>query len=80
MGISNKMENEIWNKAVYTATEVACGWAGAVEKKAYLNVWMQKHLVNAEKANGDRPTDRPKDIAGFRVVVHATKNRNGKVL
>ena len=23
------------NKAVYTATEVACGWAGAVIKKAF---------------------------------------------
>ena len=27
------------NKAGYTATEVACGWAGAVIKKANLSIW-----------------------------------------
>ena len=32
---------QIKNKAVYTATEVACGWAGAVT---------QKPPVNAEKS------------------------------
>ena len=36
-----KKVNIIVNKAVYTATEVACGWAGAV---------MQKPPVNAEKS------------------------------
>jgi len=27
------------NKAVYTAAEVACGWAGAVKKHANSNLW-----------------------------------------
>ena len=57
------MTKLILNKAVYTATEVACGWAGAV---------MPKTPENAEKANGDRqtdrPTDRPTDIAVCRVA------------
>ena len=42
------------NKAVYTATEGACGWAGAVIKKGYSSDWAgaatQKPLVNAEKS------------------------------
>ena len=50
------------NKPRYTATEVACGWADAVIKMANTSIWagvvMQKPHVNAEKANGDRPTDR----------------------
>ena len=55
-----------WNKAVYTATKVACGWAGAVMKSAYSSMWaaavMRKepeNVKNAKKANGDRPTDEP---------------------
>jgi len=40
------------NKAGYTATEVACGWAGAVMKKANSSMWagavMQKTPKNAE--------------------------------
>ena len=31
----SKGSNIVNNKAVYTATEVACGWAGAVIKKGY---------------------------------------------
>ena len=42
------------NKAGYTATEVACGWAGAVKKKANSSIWagavMLKMHENAEKA------------------------------
>ena len=49
------------NKAVYTATKVACGWAGAVT---------QDLPENAEKklTRTDRRTDRPTDIAGHRVA------------
>ena len=35
---------------------------------------MQKTPENAEKANGDRQTDRPTDIAVHRVAQHPTKN------
>lgn len=42
------------NKAVYTATEVACGWAGAVRKHANSTIWagavMRKTLENAKKS------------------------------
>ena len=49
------------NKAGYTATKVACGWARAVMKKSNSNIWpgMPENAKNAKKANGDRPTDRP---------------------
>ena len=51
------------NKAGNTATDVACGWAGAVIKKANLSVWagavVEKTPENAEKANGDGRTDQP---------------------
>ena len=51
------------NKARYTATQVACGWAGAVMKRLtppsyWAGAVLQRPLVNAEKANSDRPTDR----------------------
>ena len=45
------------NKARYTATEVACGWAGAIMKKAFGQVSDAKTVRNAEKAYTDRPTD-----------------------
>ena len=45
------------NKAVYTATEVACGWGRGSDEKANPSYWavvvMQKPLLNAEKADGD---------------------------
>ena len=54
-----KLLNNI-NKAGYTATEVACGWAGAVMNHADSSIWagavMQKTPENAEnvkKANSD---------------------------
>ena len=53
------------NKAGYTATEVACGWAGAVLEKV---TRASGQLKNAEKVKGDRPTIRPTDIAGCRVA------------
>ena len=50
------------NKSVYTATEVACGWAGAVIKKTNPSIWagaaMQKPPAEGPT---DRPTDRPTD-------------------
>ena len=45
------------NKAVYTATEVACGWGRGSDGKANPSYWagvvMQKPFLNAEKADGD---------------------------
>ena len=42
------------NKTEYTATEVVCGWAGAVMKEVYSSLWaeaaMQKTPENAKKA------------------------------
>ena len=48
------------NKAGYMATEVACGWAGAVmtEANQLAEAKMQKPPVNAEKANCYRLTIR----------------------
>ena len=55
----------LMNKAGYTATEVACGWAGAVMKKAYPSIWAgavtQKPPVTPKKANADGQTDRQTD-------------------
>ena len=39
------------NKAVYTATEVACGWGRGSDEKA--GVVIQKPHLNAEKGDGD---------------------------
>ena len=39
------------NKAVYTATDVACEWAEAVMKKAYPSIWVgavTQELVNCD--------------------------------
>ena len=33
-----KIKKKDKNKAGYTASEVACGWAGAVMKKAYPSI------------------------------------------
>ena len=49
------------NKAVYTATKVACGWAGVVMKKAYPSILAgavtQKPPITP-KTDADQPTDR----------------------
>ena len=53
------------NKAEYTATLVACGWAGAVLERSLGHLGRScvlKKLKNAEKVKrgpNDRPTDRP---------------------
>ena len=43
-----------------------------VMKTAYTSIWAeavkQKPPLNAEKANGDRPTDRQTDTSGYRVA------------
>ena len=60
------------NKAGYTATSVACGWAGAVFE-------LLKHLARSSEAKDrknikkskmgtDQPTDRRTDKAGYRVA------------
>ena len=45
------------NKAIYTATEVACGWGRGSNDKANQRYWaevvMQKPLLDAEKADDD---------------------------
>ena len=63
----------IKNKAGYTATSVACGWAGAVFE-------LLKHLARSTEAKDrknikivkwgptDRPTDSRTDKAGYRVA------------
>ena len=62
------------NEAVYTATPVAGGWAGAVMSWAgaltsmiysYLHFSTFKQLKNAKKAKCDR-TDRPTDTVTYR--------------
>ena len=57
------------NKARYTATEVTCRWAGAVMKKAYPSILAvavtQKPPVTPKKLTR---TDRPTNIAGYRVA------------
>ena len=58
------------NKAVYTATKVACGWGRGSDEKANPSYWagvvMQKPLLNAKKKTDgdgrkDRRTDREMD-------------------
>ena len=60
------------NKAGYTATLVACGWAGAVLKKVTRASGQEPYAQKAQKRRkskkGDRPTDRRTDIAGCRVA------------
>ena len=52
------------NKAGYTATKVACGWARASDEKANPSYWagvvMQKPLLNAKKTDGDGSKRMPK--------------------
>ena len=56
------------NKAGYTATLVACGWAGAVlEKVTRASGQELKNLKNAKKVKRG-PTNRPTNIAGCRVA------------
>ena len=65
------------NKVGYTATEVACGWVGAGMKKANSSIWegAPKNAKNTEKANGDRCTDQPTNIADFGVAYTRVKHQ-----
>ena len=62
------------NKAGYTATLVACGWAKAVLKNvtrgraSVQEPYAQKAQKRRKSKKGDRPTDRRTDIAGCRVA------------
>ena len=59
------------NKAGYTATEVACGWAGAifeVTRPFGQEQWGQKNKIIKKRSVTDRPTDPPTDKAGCRVA------------
>ena len=61
------------NKAGYTATLVACGWAGAVIEKVTGAFGQEQWAQNAQKCRKskkgtDRPTDRRTDKAGCRVA------------
>ena len=52
------------NKAGYTATLVACGWAGAVLDKvtrASGQEQCSKSSKTPKKLKGDQPTDKPTD-------------------
>ena len=64
--------NTLINKAGYTATPVACGWAGAVLEKVTRPFGQElKKLKNAENVTRgptDRPTDRRIDKAGCKVA------------
>ena len=65
------------NKAGYTATEVACGWAGAIfevtrpfgqEQWGQKNKILKKSEVWPTKRPTDRPTDQSTDKAGCRIA------------
>ena len=57
------------HKVVYTATNVTCGWAGAVIRKANPSIWAGAitqncpKCKNAKKANTDLQTDGPIDLS-----------------
>ena len=66
--ICNNRSIEKINNAGNTATEVACGWAGA---RGHQLIWaeaVRSKKKNHEKVKCDQPTDRPTDKAGCRVA------------
>ena len=78
--IYNTLKSEYENnKARYTATLVACGWAGAVLEKVTRASGQELYAQKAQKRRKskkgtDRPTDQPTDIAGCR---RKMKRKNG---
>ena len=56
----------IQNKAGYTATEVACGWAGAIFEVT--RTFGQKQFGQRNKIIKKVKCDRPTDKAGCRVA------------
>ena len=71
-----ELQTSTWahfNKAEYTATLVACGWAGAVLEKVNRASGQEPHAQKAQicqksKKPTNQPTDQPTDIAGCRVA------------
>ena len=51
------------HKVVYTATNVTCGWAGAVIRKANPSIW-----AGAKKANRDLQTNGPTDLSRMQLT------------
>ena len=62
-------QNKTKNKTGYTATLVACGWAGAAKKQSVTDRQTDRRK--------DGKTDRQTDRAGCRVARHATKMHGG---
>ena len=64
------------NKAGYTATQVACGWAGAIFEltRALGQEQYGQRIKNIKKVKCDRPTDKRTDKAGCRVACMRLKN------
>ena len=51
------------------AGQVACGWAGAVMKKAISSIWAGAVTQNAKAPKTPKKlTDRSTEIAGYRVA------------
>ena len=66
-----KLSDKMKNKAGYTATQVACGWAGAifeVSGEFGQERYSQKPHIRQKSSVTDGPTDRPTDKAGCRVA------------
>ena len=65
-----RSSNVYENKAGYTATPVACGWAGAIIEVSGTFGQEQKGQTpnNAEKVKCDGRTDERTDKAGCRVA------------
>ena len=72
---------DLQNKARYTATEIACGWAGAifeVTRPFGQEHWGQRNKI-IKKVKCDRPTNRPTGgQSGLLSHVHATKKKTEK--
>ena len=60
------------HNVLYTATNVTCGWAGTVIRKANPRIWAgavtQKPPVNAKKAKCYRQMEQPMERASYRVA------------
>ena len=62
--VGQEASTKITNKAGYTATLVACGWAGALLGKVTMATGQELYAPKAQKyrkskKGTDRPTDRP---------------------
>ena len=75
--VSHSLSSFVWKQAGYTATLVACGWAGAVLEKVTRASGQEPCANKAQKRRKskkgtnrltDGPTNRRTDIAGCRVA------------